>query len=406
MGIYASVFPRVRISIVHYRRITDHKCHSFPEYNSSTNSLSFWGESYGGHYIPTYANYFAEQNARLAESNCTEEAEIALGIDTVGLVNACIDNIQMETYPEFAYNNTYGIQAINSSVYASALEAVPVCRNLSATCVELADSKDPQGFGNVPEVNKACFTAYNYCFKNLHDSYNASLNFFDVTAAKYPLHYSPSKVPAGYFNNATIQQALGVPLNFTGNSVPISTGFMMTGDFIRTHGIANLRSLLTKGTKVALVYGDRDYQCNWLGGEAISNALSSTASGFETAKYSEIQTNGSYVGGLVRQAGNLSFSRVFQAGHEVPYYQPETAYQIFNRVMFGADVATGLDSVEEYVSGGFESAWSDSEIPEPEGKTHCYLWDVLETCTPAEVAVLASGKAVMEDHVLIGQQEE
>jgi hypothetical protein len=74
--------------------------------------------------------------------------------------------------------------------------------------------------------------------------------------------------------------------------------------------------------------------------------------------------------------------------------------------MFGADVATGLDSVEDYVSGGLESAWSDSEIPEPEGKTHCYLWDVLETCTPAEVAVLASGKAIMEDHVLIGQLEE
>ena len=62
--------------------------------------------------------------------------------------------------------------------------------------------------------------------------------------------------------------------------------------------------------------------------------------------------------------------------------------------------------MDEYVSEGFESAWSDSEIPEPEGETHCYLWDVLETCTPAEVAVLASGKAVMEDHVLVGKQEE
>lgn len=377
----------------------------FPEHSSSTNSISFWGESYGGHYIPTYANYFSEQNDRLAASNCSEEAEIPIPIDTVGLVNACIDNIQIESYPSFAYNNTYGIQAINSSYYTSALAAIPTCRNLSATCIALADEKDPQGFGNVPDVNQACLAAYEYCFTNLHDGYNASLNLFDVSAPKYPLHFHPSKAPAGYFNDATVQLALGVPLNFTGNSVPVSTGFFLTGDFIRTHGIADLRSLLARGTKVALVYGDRDYQCNWLGGEAVSNAVAAAAPGFAGAGYTAVQTNASYVGGVVRQAGNLSFTRVFQAGHEVPYYQPETAYQIFNRVMFGADVATGLVGAEGYVSEGEASAWSESEVLEPEGKAQCYLWDILETCTPAEMAVLGSGKAVTVDFVLVGEEE-
>jgi carboxypeptidase C (cathepsin A) len=66
--------------------------------------------------------------------------------------------------------------------------------------------------------------------------------------------------------------------------------------------------------KVALVYGDQDYQCNWYGGEAISKAIAGGPE-FEKAGYAEIQTNASYVGGVVRQYGNLSFSRVFQAGH-------------------------------------------------------------------------------------------
>jgi hypothetical protein len=66
-----------------------------------------------------------------------------------------------------------------------------------------------------------------------------------------------------------------------------------------------------------MVYGDRDYQCNWLGGEAISLAIkSSSTSNFAAASYAEISTNDSYVGGLVRQHSNLSFSRVYQAGHE------------------------------------------------------------------------------------------
>lgn len=380
----------------------------FPEYNSTTNSISFWGESYGGHYVPVYANYFVEQNSRLAAKNCTSEAEIQIGIDTVGLVNACIDHaIQTPLYPEFAYNNTYGIQAINESYYKAALEAIPTCRNLSATCVALADAKDPQGFGNVDEVNKACYTANAFCFSALHDGYNASLNFFDMAAAKYPLAF-PSKTPAGYLNSAEIQSALGVPLNFTGNSVPISEGFVKTGDFVRVKGLAALSNVLASGANVALVYGDRDYQCNWLGGEAISTALAkeTSNSAFTSAGYAKIQTNETYIGGLVRQAGRLSFSRVFQAGHETPYYQPATAYEIFNRVMLGADVATGkASSAGGYASVGEASAWSESEVPEAEGEAKCYVWDILETCTAAERGVLASGKAVTKDYILVGKGE-
>jgi carboxypeptidase C (cathepsin A) len=93
--------------------------------------------------------------------------------------------------------------------------------------------------------------------------------------------------------------------------------YNLTGDFVRGNSLASLGALLDKGVKVALVYGDRDYQCNWLGGEAISLAIkSNTTSSFMNAGYANIETNSSYVGGLVRQYGNLSFSRVFQAGHE------------------------------------------------------------------------------------------
>jgi carboxypeptidase D len=96
-----------------------------------------------------------------------------------------------------------------------------------------------------------------------------------------------------------------------------SLGFNLTGDFVRGHGLASLGTLLDKGVKVALVYGDRDYQCNRLGGEAISLAIESNlSSNFKNAGYTNIETNSSYIGGLVRQYGNLSFSRVFQAGHE------------------------------------------------------------------------------------------
>ena len=193
-----------------------------------------------------------------------------------------------------------------------------------------------------------------------------------------------------------------MPLNWTGQSLPVALGFNATGDFILGDGLNRLRNLLHKGVKVSLVYGDRDYQCNWYGGEAISLALGS--GGFKKAGYADIVTNESYVGGLVRQHGNLSFARVFQAGHEVPYYQPETAYQIFNRVMFNKDVATGNFSSAGYSSCGPSSAWTESVLHRHEEQAQCYLWDVFETCTKDEEAALRSGSVIVEDFILVAQR--
>ena len=53
------------------------------------------------------------------------------------------------------------------------------------------------------------------------------------------------------------------------------------------------------------------------GGEQISLAIQSkVTNNFSQAGYAMIQTNKTHVGGFVRQYGNLSFSRILQAGHE------------------------------------------------------------------------------------------
>jgi hypothetical protein len=48
-------------------------------------------------------------------------------------------------------------------------------------------------------------------------------NNFDVTTAAYPQSFPP-KWAGGYLNTPEVQQALGVPLNWTGQSVPVSLG--------------------------------------------------------------------------------------------------------------------------------------------------------------------------------------
>jgi carboxypeptidase C (cathepsin A) len=288
----------------------------FPLYKSIDNRFSIWGQSYGGHYVPIYADYFQQQTDKIANGSGGAN-DVELHVDTVGLINACIDiDIQMIKYPEYANNNTYGRKLITQEQYDHAIASSPTCKNMTATCRSLAAQKDPNGVGNQPGVNAACKGAFDYCFTNMHDFYgNTGPDKYDIAAPGIAQVFPP-KWAAGYLNDAETQQALGVPLNWTGTAVPVAVGFDRSGDFILGNGLGKLGLLLDRGVKVALLYGDRDFQCNWFGGEAISTAIKSKGtSDFQAAGYSSIETNASYVGGLVRQHGNLSFSRVFQAGH-------------------------------------------------------------------------------------------
>lgn len=122
----------------------------------------------------------------------------------------------------------------------------------------------------------------------------------------------------GFLSQHWVQKALSVPVNYTAASEAVSKGFNSLGDFGRPGSREAVSYLLDSGVKVALIYGDRDFACNWIGGERISLAIDYSGSQqFRDAGYATIVTaNGIQWGGMVRQHGNFSFSRVFQAGHE------------------------------------------------------------------------------------------
>lgn len=54
--------------------------------------------------------------------------------------------------------------------------------------------------------------------------------------------------------------------------------------------------------------------------------------------------------GEVREYGNFSFTRIYEAGHEVPYYQPAAALAMFDRMLSGVDIAQGKEKVTAELS--------------------------------------------------------
>lgn len=260
-----------------------------------------------------------------------------------------------------AYNNTYGIKTINQTAYQAAVDAfnrlITGCRHLIFKCTAMVAEGDPNFTGANDTVNAASSDAESNCTSEVEGPY-LEISGRDVynIAALNPSPFPPNYY-LGYLANAHVQTALGVPVNHTQPSLGVYSAFQSTGDFPRAKSVGgyldDIGALLDDGIKVALIYGDRDSICNWIGGEEVSLAVNySQSSAFHNAGYANISINSSYVSNQARQHGNFSFSRVFQLGHEVPAYQPETAYQIFQRAL---DIATGTISTsrkEDYGTVG------------------------------------------------------
>ncbi|KAJ5986490.1 Carboxypeptidase S1 [Penicillium sp. IBT 35674x] len=386
----------------------------FPEYKPRDDRVSIWTESYGGRYGPSFTAFFQEQNEKIKNGTITAPGESHyIHLDTLGIINGCVDLlVQAPTYPVMAYNNTYGIETINKTVYEEALNAWSKpggCKDLITDCRALAAEGDPQMYGNNETVNKACQKANTFCSNAVEGPYTnfAGRGYYDIT------HKSPDPFPPqwyfGFLSQHWVQKALGAPINYTESIDSVYSAFTSTGDYARgdVHGyLHDLGYVLDSGVKVSLVYGDRDYACDWIGGEDVSLGINySKADSFRAAGYSPLQTNLSYVGGQVRQHGNFSFARVYQAGHEVPAYQPQTAYEIFHRALFNRDLATGkIDTARNasYSTEGPSSTWHiKNEVPESPDPV-CYILSLDATCTDDQIASVVNNTAVIKDYVVVG----
>lgn len=126
---------------------------------------------------------------------------------------------------------------------------------------------------------------------------------------------------------------------------------------------------------------------------------------FTAAGYADIITNNTYVGGQVRQYGNLSFSRIYDAGHAVPAYQPETAFTIFTRIIEGSDIGTGkdIDITTFGTKGPMYSTYHNKSPEQP--KSTCWV-RALETCSQDDQNEIRLGHGAVKFGVWVAQDSD
>lgn len=238
----------------------------FPQYKPDDERISLFTESFGGHYGPGFMDYFIRQNDKITRGEIPRDGAHYMHLSTLGIVNGCIDAPDMfESEIIFAYNNTYGIQAISQDDYEWSMNEFHkpggVLDDLHK-CREAELQTDPHNHGTVAATNKICSEAGERA-ENISDGMyeeGGRRAPFDITHDAQD-SFPPSFV-LGWLNQVEVQQALGVPVNHSWFSQAVSKGFSSTGDIAKGGQLEQLRNVLEHGITVALLYGDRDFACN------------------------------------------------------------------------------------------------------------------------------------------------
>jgi carboxypeptidase C (cathepsin A) len=315
-----------------------------------------------GHYGPAFFNYFNQQNDAILNGSQTGKS---FEFVNLGVINGIVDEyIQAPYYPLFANNNTYGIKAVNDTVFNYMNFACHMsngCLDQISFCME-ADTTTLSG-------QAVCTEAEDMCRDNVEGPYYSygGRGVYDI---RHPyLDPTPADNFVEYLNLPSTQKALGVDTNYTGDANDeVYYAFQETGDFVYPNFLTDIEQILNSSVRVTLVYGDADYICNWFGGEAVSLATQYAHSAqFKKAGYTPLVVDGVEYG-ETREYGNFSFTRVYESGHEVPYYQPIAALGIFRRAINGLDIATGTTPVngsQGGTTGTAKATHTESFVPLP-----------------------------------------
>ncbi|KAH6675713.1 Alpha/Beta hydrolase protein [Halenospora varia] len=284
--------------------------------------LGLFTESYGGHYGPEFAKYFRQKNQEIANSYLPG---VKINLIALGINNGWISsNIQEREIPNFLVNNTYR-QLINQTMGNAYKAELTQCATNYLLCNQTTGQ------------DTECVTASTACFP-VHDKYFPYIGTnYDINDVKQDGNTSsPTHVPTlsnlAYLARPDVLTAIGARSTFLFCSNSVADKFFSTGDIAREY-ITDLSSIVQSGVKTIIWAGDADANCDHIGNYLAAQAITYPQQSTFVSKALRNYTVNGHVGGQFKTAGDLSWLRVYGAGHTIPTFQPKLALQVFKQIM-------------------------------------------------------------------------
>lgn len=286
----------------------------FPQF--LTNKFHIAGELYAGHYIPSFA------------LEITNQADRSFELLSVLIGNGITDPlIQYGYYKPMACGQGGYPQVITDEECEIMDNMYPKCAFLTKLCY------------NSPSA-LTCVPANLYC-ESMMEPYTATgLNPYDIRkpcADEGGNCYTDMDYIDEYLNSEFVKNAVGASNIdiFTGCDDTVFRNFILDGDELKPFQ-QFVAELLEKDIPVLLYAGDKDYICNWLGNHAWSDALEYLEhEEFAAAPMKDYISLAGSKAGEVKNHGIFTFLRLYDAGHMVPFDQPENALDMVNRWVAG-----------------------------------------------------------------------
>ncbi|KAF9533625.1 carboxypeptidase C [Crepidotus variabilis] len=305
----------------------------YPEYSKTQFHIA--AESYGGTYAPNFASVIYRANKELALAPNPKLKHINLA--SIILANGLTDPyVQMASVPDYVCDGPFPVYAPDDPQCGALRTKVPTCQRLIQFCYNSGS-------------RFACVGANVYCNTQIMAPLmQTGLNPYDVRRkcdrsekGDGPLCYKQMGWIEAWMNNPSNKAALGVnpDRNFASCNMEVNQAFTMNGDGMH-NSAALLPELVDGGVRLLVYAGNADMMCNYLGNSRWVEALPTKFSGeFKKSKVIPwITADSGKVAGEVRSAGgegftagNVTFVNVYNAGHMVPYDQPDAALDLFTR---------------------------------------------------------------------------
>ncbi|AGO12377.1 AaceriAER022Wp [[Ashbya] aceris (nom. inval.)] len=278
------------------------------------NDFHIAGESYAGHYIP-----------QIAHEIITRKEEEPEELPNFNLTSVLIGNGFTDPRTQYKY---YEPMACGEGGFPAVLNEDQCGRMNSSS------SRCDRLMSLCYLTNRAipCLAATVYCERYIAQVYSETgLNYYDMRGPcenpQSDLCYDGLDYVQQYMNQKEVQEALGSEVEvYEGCSRQVGARFALSGDSGKPFQ-QYVSQLLDRAIPVLIYAGDKDYICNWLGNKAWSDEVGWR----HTYKYRTlplkpwINKNSGKAAGEVKSFGALTFLRVYDAGHMVPYDQPENS---------------------------------------------------------------------------------